>query len=84
MPPKKKTIEDIKWIEMDVEEDGKVERQTVCSVSDAIVYLGVSPAAGITILDRNKIRRYSPGYGNVKYVRKSVLDELKRVRPVSD
>lgn len=78
MPPKKKTIDDIKPVEMEI--DGKLEK--AYTVSDAIVYLGVSPAAGIAILDENHIRRYAPGYGNKKYVLKSALDELKRVRPV--
>lgn len=73
---KKKTVQDIQEIEMEIE--GKPEK--VYTVSDAIIYLGVSPAAGIDILDKNHITRYELAYGNKKYIKKSDLDELKRPR----
>jgi hypothetical protein len=75
---KKKTVDEIQWIKMELEDEGE---QIVCSVGDAAAYLDLGETATILTLTENNIRRYKMGYGNKKYVKKSDLDELRRGRP---
>ena len=74
---KDKTKEDIQWETMEL--NGKQE--TVCSVGDAALYLGIGETATIQTLTENGIKRWKRGFGNKKYVKKSDLDELRRGRP---
>ncbi len=78
---KKQTIEDIKWVQLDMP-DGTQE--TACTAKEAAIYLDVTPSAFTAIRQKNKFVLYELGYGSVKYVLKKDLDELKRARPAKD
>jgi hypothetical protein len=78
---KKKTLDEIQWIEMELKGEEDKGKQLVCSISDAAVYLDLGETATIQTLTENDIKRWKPGFGNKKYVKKADLDELWRGRP---
>lgn len=80
-PKEEKTVDDIQWIEEEIPGRGRLK---LCSIGDAMIYLGVSQRGLLLILDEHQITRYERGHGSTKYVAQVDLDEVNKLRPASE